>query len=441
MRDSKAVPSSRLARMTKLGGFAGKVAGNVLANGAKQLATGNRPTLDNLLLTPKNIDSLVSQLAHMRGAAMKLGQLLSMDSGEVLTPELAALLERLRSDADPMPYKQFVQVMSNAWGGEWQGRVQYISPRPFSAASIGQVHKANGHHGEVMAVKVQYPGVSQSIDSDVDNVMSLLSIARLLPDGLKESGLVEEAKAQLKLEADYRIEAQIGKTYQQALATNAIAEHFQIAAINEALTTETTLAMEFVQGNDIDSLMGKSQQARDQFATRLIELFLLELLDLRLMQTDPNPANYQVQDDGTIVLFDFGATRKISEQVANGYKKLLRGGYHNNKAQITEAAGEIGYFNSDIPTDYKDQVVELFVLATEALRTNGAFDFAKSDQAKRIREQGIQMSLAMREAKTGWHSPPVDALFIHRKVAGLYLIAAKLKARVEVKALFEKYLD
>lgn len=427
--------------MTKLGGFAGKVAGNVLANGAKQLATGNRPTLDNLLLTPKNIDSLVSQLAHMRGAAMKLGQLLSMDSGEVLTPELAALLERLRSDADPMPYKQFVQVMSNAWGGEWQGRVQYISPRPFSAASIGQVHKANGHHGEVMAVKVQYPGVSQSIDSDVDNVMSLLSIARLLPDGLKESGLVEEAKAQLKLEADYRIEAQIGKTYQQALAANAIAEHFQIAAINEALTTETTLAMEFVQGNDIDSLMGKSQQARDQFATRLIELFLLELLDLRLMQTDPNPANYQVQDDGTIVLFDFGATRKISEQVANGYKKLLRGGYHNNKAQIAEAAGEIGYFNSDIPTDYKDQVVELFVLATEALRTNGAFDFAKSDQAKRIREQGIQMSLAMREAKTGWHSPPVDALFIHRKVAGLYLIAAKLMARVEVKALFEKYLD
>lgn len=441
MRDSKAIPSSRLARMSKLGSFAGKVAGNVLAGGAKQLATGNRPKLDSLLLTPKNIDNLVSQLAHMRGAAMKLGQLLSMDSGEVLTPELAALLERLRSDADPMPYKQFVQVMSNAWGDHWQSQVQYISPRPFSAASIGQVHKANGHNNAVMAVKVQYPGVSQSIDSDVDNVLSLLSIARLLPAGLKESGLVEEAKAQLKLEADYRIEAQMAKTYQQALSGTPLAEHFHIAAIDDNLTSETTLAMEYVQGNNIDSLLSKPQHERDQFATRLIELFLLELLDLRLMQTDPNPANYQVQDNGTIVLFDFGATRKISQQVADGYKKLLQAGYHNNNEQIAEAAAEIGYFNTDIPADYTAQVVELFVLATEALRTDGNFDFATSDQAKKIREQGIQMSMAMREAKTGWHSPPVDALFIHRKVAGLYLIAAKLNAKVAVKALFEKYLD
>ncbi|WP_199671175.1 ABC1 kinase family protein [Salinibius halmophilus] len=436
MRDSKPIPSSRLARMSKLGGFASKVAGNVLAGGAKQLATGNRPKFGDLLLTPKNIDSLVTQLAHMRGAAMKLGQLLSMDAGEVLTPELAALLERLRSDADPMPYKQFVQVMNNAWGGDWQGRVQYISPRPFSAASIGQVHKANSHDGDTLAIKVQYLGVSRSIDSDVDNVMSLLRMARLLPAGIEESGLVDEAKAQLKMEADYRHEAEMAKQYAKLLDGD---DRFAIPHIYDELTTETTLAMAFVNGQPIDSLASQAQ--RDQFATALIELFLRELLELQFMQTDPNPANYQVQADGTIVLLDFGATRKISDVVSHGYRKLLNAGYHNDRGEIAKAAEQIGYFNADIPTSYKEQVVELFVLATEALRSDGDFDFAASDQAKRIREQGIAISQAMRESKSGWHSPPVDALFIHRKVAGLYLIAAKLQAKVPVKEMFQRYLD
>ena len=119
-----AVPSSRLGRLFRLGGMASGVAGNMLMAGAKQLAQGKRPKISELLLTPANVFKVTQQLSQMRGAAMKLGQLVSMDTGDLLPPEMTDILARLRSDAHAMPQRQLQAVLTGNWGAKWQTRFE-----------------------------------------------------------------------------------------------------------------------------------------------------------------------------------------------------------------------------------------------------------------------------------------------------------------------------
>ena len=132
---SSTVPSSRFSRLMRLGGMATGVAGNMLVAGARQLAQGKRPNLSDLLLTPANALKVTQQLAQMRGAAMKVGQLISMDAGDLLPPEMAAILARLRSDAQAMPQRQVQAVLTANWGAKWQQRFEPFSFAPIAAAS------------------------------------------------------------------------------------------------------------------------------------------------------------------------------------------------------------------------------------------------------------------------------------------------------------------
>lgn len=181
---SAAVPGGRWSRLARLGSLAGGVAGNMLAEGARKFAQGKRPQLHQLLLTPANARRVANQLAQLRGAAMKVGQLLSMDAGELLPPDLADILSRLRADAIPMPMSQVVNVLDANWGEGWDRHFTQFSFTPTAAASIGQVHFGQRKDGRKLAVKIQYPGIRRSIDSDVDNVATLLRVSGLLPKSL-----------------------------------------------------------------------------------------------------------------------------------------------------------------------------------------------------------------------------------------------------------------
>ena len=243
--NSAAVPAGRLARLARLGSLATGVAGNMLAEGAKQLAQGNRPTVSELLLTPANARRVADQLAQLRGAAMKVGQLLSMDTGEVLPPELTDILARLRADAKPMPLSQLAKVLDENWGKGWQTRFQQFSFQPLAAASIGQVHSAHSKDGRHLALKIQYPRVRQSIDSDVDNVAALLRLSGLLPKSLDIAPLLTEAKQQLHQEADYQREANYLQRYRALLADS---PELVLPEVHTDFTTSHVLAMSFVGG-------------------------------------------------------------------------------------------------------------------------------------------------------------------------------------------------
>jgi len=457
------VPTGRLARLGHLASLAGKIAGGVLAQGAKQLAQGQKPALQQLLLTPANAKHLANQLSQMRGAAMKLGQLLSMDAGDVLPEALTSILAQLRANASPMLPSQLATVLRSEWGADWQQQFSHFAFAPIAAASIGQVHQANHDKGQPLAVKVQYPGISTSIDSDVDNVASLLRISGLLPADLDLAPLLAEAKRQLHKEADYLQEAAYLARYRQHIADD---QRFLIPTLYPELCTAHILTMGFVDGVPVESLQHLPQAQRDQLMSLLFELLFKELFVFGLVQTDPNYANYRYNEQTQqLVLLDFGACREYGSNIVDGYRQLFRAllaqehtaqdhkaRHHTtqhhaaqdhttqdntaqNNTALLAALRQIGYFSADINPAQQQAVLALVALAGETLASD-RYDFASSDLPLRMRDAGLQLSMR----HNYWHTPPVDALFLHRKMAGMFLLAKTLKAKVPLRALLQPYV-
>jgi hypothetical protein len=194
--------------------------------------------------------------------------------------------------------------------------------------------------------------------------------------------------------------------------------------------------MEYVNAEPIESITEQPQSQRSFVAEQLINLFFKEMFEFKLIQTDPNFANFHYQTETQkIVLFDFGATREISTELSSAYLALFKAGSDNSREGVLKAASQIGYFKDDIMDNYKNNVIDLFLMACEPLRHDGEFDFKHSELALKIKDAGLALSAQSQQ----WHTPPVDALFIHRKLAGLYLIAARLGAKIDVRALFSHF--
>jgi predicted unusual protein kinase regulating ubiquinone biosynthesis (AarF/ABC1/UbiB family) len=429
-----AVPASRLSRLAHLGGLASRIAGTVAAGGAAQLARGQRPRLEDLLLTPANARRVADQLAQMRGAAMKMGQLLSMDGGEMLPPELTQILARLRADADPMPGAQVKQVLTAAWGADWLRRFQRFDVRPLAAASIGQVHRAITRDGRDLAIKVQYPGVRRSIDSDVDNVAALLRLSGLVPRGLDLGPMLAEAKRQLHDEADYAREGRNLARFGTLLADRPA---FVVPALHADLTMQGVLAMSFVEGGPVEDLTNAPQVERNRVMARLIDLTFRELFEFHLMQTDPNFANYRYASaTGRVILLDFGATRVLPADLVARYRDLLRAGLSGDRGRMRDAAIRMGFLGGDAPARMEQGMLAMFDMAMGPLRQGGVFDFGTSDLAVRLRDAG----LALADDRAHVVIPPMDTLFVQRKFGGIFLLANRLKAQVDLGALIAPHL-
>ncbi|MFZ4688582.1 MAG: ABC1 kinase family protein [Polymorphobacter sp.] len=431
----RAIPSGRLSRLAGFGRLAGGVAGGMIADGARQLAAGKRPSVADLLLTPANATRVTAQLANLRGAAMKIGQLLSMDSGELLPPELATILGRLRADAQHMPPKQLEAVLDRAWGKGWRAKFERFNVRPIAAASIGQVHRARTRDGRDLAIKVQYPGVRSSIDSDVDNVATLLRVSGLVPRELDVAPMLTEAKRQLHEEADYAREADCLARFGDLLAD---APAYVVPALHRDFTTSDVLAMDFVEGVAVESLSDAPQATRDRIMTLLIALLLRELFEFGLMQTDPNFANYRWNPaTQRLVLLDFGATRAFAPAIADHYHRLMQAGYANDAAAVRAAMIDIGFFAADAPQRHQATIVSMFETAFGAMRDAPTFDFAANRLAADVRDRGMEMA-ADREF---WHLPPMDTLFLQRKFAGVFLLGSRLQAQVDMGDLLAGYIE
>ena len=431
--DTASIPKGRLSRFGKLSSLAGRVAGNILAEGVSELAKGNRPKIKDLLLTPGNAMRVADQLAQMRGAAMKVGQMLSMDAGDMLPAELTDLLARLRSDAKSMPEKELAGLLESQWGEGWQKKFNQFPLQPIAAASIGQVHKVITQDLKVLAVKIQYPGIKQSINSDVDNVATLIKMTGLLPKGLDVKPLLAEAKKQLHDEADYALEGQYLNQYAAVIKND---DAFVMPVLDAEFSSDSILAMSFVDGTPIEQLIDASQDIRDRVMSQLMRLFFKELFDFQLVQTDPNFANYQYdQDTQKIVLLDFGATRTYTSQMAEGYRQLMQAASSHDKPKIRQAILAIGLIRHDLPEKVQQSITDLAYMACEPLYGESPYNFAGSDLYSRLNRQGMQLGLEKEYA----HTPSANAIFLHRKLGGLFLLAIKLKAKVDMQTLFAPY--
>jgi predicted unusual protein kinase regulating ubiquinone biosynthesis (AarF/ABC1/UbiB family) len=423
------IPQTRLGRLARIGLAAGELAIGTAAEGLRRYVRGERSGAANALLSAPNARRLASRLARLRGAAMKIGQLISLQGEDLLPPEFSEALAVLRAQASPMPPEQLRRVLGREYGKGWESRFSRFDYEPVAAASIGQVHRARARDGRDLALKVQYPGVARSIASDVDNVAVLLRLFNLLPVDLDVAGIAAEAKRQLSQEADYLSEARFLETYADLVADEPA---LLVPRVYRDLTTPRIMAMDFVEGEPLDVLANAPQKQRDTVGALLERLMFRELFEFRVMQTDPNFANYLYQpESGRVALLDFGATQRFDPALVDHYGRITRSVIDNDREAIADEAIQIGYAAPDDSPERLRAVVDVILLVCEPLRHVGRYDFPGSDLPSRV--HALVFELAFRRGLL--RAPPPATMFLHRKLVGSFLLLARIGARVDARAL------
>jgi predicted unusual protein kinase regulating ubiquinone biosynthesis (AarF/ABC1/UbiB family) len=428
------IPQTRLGRLARLGMAAGGLAAGAAAEGLKRMARGEAPDFRGALLSAPNAKRLAERLARLRGAAMKIGQLVSMQGEDMLPAEFAQALSVLRSQAAPMPRQQLHRVLGREYGAGWERRFAAFDHEPVAAASIGQVHRVTAADGRDLALKIQYPGVARSIASDVDNVAALLRLFNLLPIDLDVAGVADEAKRQLMQEADYLSEAGFLEHFSQLVADE---PRLLVPRVHRDLTTTRIMAMDFIEAAPLDVLATASQGRRNAVGTLFERLLFRELFEFRVMQTDPNFANYLYQaKSGRLVLLDFGATRHFGTEFVANYARISRAVIDGDRNAVAREAVRVGYAAADDSPQRIEAAVDMCLLICEPLRHVGRYDFGASNLAARVRNLGFELAIRRRLLRP----PPPETLFLHRKLVGSFLLLARLGAQVDARSLILPFL-
>lgn len=430
------VPRSALERVGRVGWLAGELALGGAIEQARRLIGRRENAPWSALLSPANGKRLAERLANLRGAAMKLGQLLSLEGDELLPPEFAEAIGALRADGDAMPEEQLLRVLDSEWGRDWRARVAAFDLEPVAAASIGQVHRAVALDGTPLAVKLQFPGVAESIDSDVDSLVTALRWSQLLPRDVELAALANEAKRQLKREADYRLEAKHLARYCALLADE---PGLAVPKPRPELTTRRVLAMEYLAGAPLEDVCGAEhpQSTRDAVGSALYRLLLREVFALRFVQSDPNFANYLwLPETQRVGLIDLGAAHPVTKRLADGYALLLRSAMAGDRDGLRRFATELGFALPADGAKRLDGVVALLEASCEPFAARGGYDFGRSDLAERLRNAALSLAFDAGHRRP----PPPETLFLQRKFAGTFLLCARLRARIPLRDLAEEAL-
>jgi len=436
-RKSK-VPTTRVGRLVRLGYTAGELAVGGLTEGVRRMTGDRAEEAVNIFLTATNAKKLARRLASMRGAAMKMGQIISMEGADIVPKEFSEALAILRDSANTMPDSQIRRVLGREYGKGWEEKFEYFDFEPIAAASIGQVHRARTKDGRELALKIQYPGVAKSINSDVDNMAMFMRVANILPVEMDVKGIIAETKRQLKQEADYNIEANYLRDYRELVRDE---ERFIVPRVHDDFTTQRILAMDHVSGEPLESLGedGVPQELRDSIGRLLETLLFRELFEFRTMQTDPNFANYLYQPDtDRIVLLDFGSTVNFEKDFTEQYRDIARALIEEDDDGVLHYAEKIGYLDSEVSPAHAWRILEMIQVVCEPIRQDTVYDFGGSDMTARARDAGMEMMLKSRLSEL--KAPPPETVFLHRKLIGSFLLCARIKARINVQELIRVHL-
>ncbi|GIL18061.1 MAG: ABC transporter [Oligoflexia bacterium] len=377
------------------------------------------------------------QLGELKGSLMKAGQLLSIYGEFFLPQEANEILKKLQQDSQPVRWEKMKAILNKELGPEKLNQLK-IHHEAIGTASLGQVHQAeNRSTGDLLAMKIQYPGVEAAIDSDLKALKNLLSLAKILPENLRTDYLFKEVKAMLQQETKYDLEAIETQDYRNRLKDF---PEFVVPQVYPEFSTSKVLTTSFEMGLRADDslIQSLSQERRNRLGLMFLELYFLELFQWGVVQTDPHLGNYKIRlkSDGQdqLVLLDFGAMRKYSPEFLSSYHRMIRAGLQNDRSELESAAKDLKFLHESDNPRLKDLFIEFCLMTMEPFR-GGDFDWKNTDLPKRASQKVFQIIQEFH-----FRPPPSEIIFLNRKTGGVFIFLSVLGAKINARPLLEKYL-
>ncbi len=429
-------PMERNWAMTRMGVATGvRAAGHVFGNLFRDQAS--RTEHDKAFFV-EEARRFVREMGQLKGSVMKAGQMLSLYGQYFMPPEAVEILASLQDDTDHVGWTVVGPVITQSLGGERLSELQ-IQRVPIAAASLGQAHEAIQHSsGEKLCLKVRYPGVDEAIDSDIRTIARLLTLSRLVPRDLSLDPVFTEVREMLHREVDYLHERELLDRFGELLKNDA---RFVVPRTYPRYCSSEVLAMSFETGDSLKSQRVRelSPERRTRLGQSLLWLFLQEFFVWQLVQTDPHFGNYRLRldDEGgedRWVLLDFGATRSFPQQFVREYARIVRGALNEDRAEVIRGAVGIGLMREHFPEHILDSFYALARLIVEPF-CQGVYDWGASDLPARV-SQTIARSAMTRHFKI----PPREIVFLHRRLAGVFITLAWLDVRFDGQPLLEAAL-
>ncbi|MBN1606819.1 MAG: AarF/ABC1/UbiB kinase family protein [Polyangiaceae bacterium] len=434
MGKSRAPSTSAGTRFLKLGALTSRLGSSYVGHKVRGALSDAEARARDLAQThARNALRVVSTLGELKGAAMKVGQMLSLQE-DLLPAEMREALRGLQKSAPPVGFDRMRPVLVNELGDRYK-LIARVEEQPHASASIGQVHRAQLVDGRQIVLKIQYPGIERMVSADLNNVRILARAFGALTSSKADFGeIAGELAARLTEELDYRLEAGNMRTLGGLLGTD---EGFVVPEPIEELCTQRVLAAEYVPGLSADELVSERfpQELRDHFGEVLVRGLLRQVFEFRQLHADPNLANFAFTEDGRVIVYDFGCVKRFEEPFVEALRQIAldawRCRYERLVADV-EAAGFIDRGKKRVPPEVYRAYADA---AFEQWRSPGLYDFGASPLIDRV----------MALHRVHWHSAfsfevPHDMVFLGRTLGGTFGNLRRLGARVGMYELIRRWV-
>lgn len=429
------VPEDPLSRLFGIATLGANIAMNIANDAAKSAVSPSTSSKSSSwFLSETNTTLLANELCRLRGAALKVGQILSLQDEETIPEPLAEVLKKVRTHANVMPESQLRNCLERNLGDEWRDRFDAFENEPVAAASIGQVHRGVTRDGREVCVKVQYPGVARSIVADMNALEKLLVFGGIVPRGLFLDRIIRTAKEELAAECDYEAEASFQRRFRD-LIHRTHRERFPdvvVPDVVDELSTSEVITMDWMNGVPIDETCELSQDVRNSIASRLLRLTVHELFEWHVVQSDPNWSNF-LYDEATdkVVLLDFGASRSYPTEFMDEYFNLVWACANADEDEILRWSKRLGFLCGRESDQMVQAHLSMALVMGEPFRSDTPYDFKASNYQARLSEHAGTFT------RERLMPPPTEVYTLHRKLFGTINACVKIGASIPCRGELE----
>ncbi len=424
-------PKGFFTRSMKLISMATRVASQEMSQKVFGGEEGSESQVKTRVAQAKAITEVLSQL---KGAAMKSGQLLSLDASDFLPPEAAEVLAQLQNSAEPMDFEIVKEQIIDDLGEEKLKLFENLSEEAEAAASIGQVHSAH-YKGEKLAVKVQYPGVADSIESDLSLLRKIAkSFSTMYGKSVDLAPTFAEIERVLINEADYTKERANLERYRHFVGND---PDYVVPRSIPELSGKKVLSMTWEEGHHLGTWIRRkpNKEDKERIGAIVLDLFCKEFVDWGFVQTDPNFANFLITNDSRkVILIDFGATLEYSETFRREYAQILLDLTSNDSEKMFKSVVEFELLDERESDETKEKFKKMLQVSLSPFSKDlQPFDFTDVDFEKDTRQAAIEFSKSLK-----YSAPPRKVLFLHRKLGGIFNLMKKLDIRLDLMPYWER---